>query len=103
MGIAIGTAIYTMLDKDKKGLKVIISLYVLFVIILGFIEGIQYVSGDDLTLLDRWIFPETFIGPITAVFIVSIIVRILRQKDIAKQLNQKLQEKKNGKNEEDKL
>ena len=103
MGIAIGTAIYTMLDKEKKGLKVIISLYVLFVILLGFIEGIQYVSGGDLTLLDRWIFPETFIGPITAVFIVSIIVRSLRQKDIAKQLNQKLQEKKNGKNEEDKL
>lgn len=97
MGIAIGTAIYMMLDKDKKGLKVIISLYVVFVILLGFIEGIliQYISGENLTLLDKWAFPETFIFPITAVFILVIIVRILKQKDIAKKLNKKLQEKKN--------
>ena len=97
MGIAIGTAIYMMLDKNKKGLKVIISLYVVFVILLGFIEGIliQYISGENLTLLDKWAFPETFIFPITAVFILVIIVRILKQKDIAKKLNQKLEEKKN--------
>lgn len=97
MGSAIGTALYMMLDKDKKGLKVIISLYVVFVILLGFIEGIfiQYVSGENLTLLDKWAFPQTFIFPITVVFILAIIVRILKQKDIAKKLNQKLQEKKN--------
>lgn len=97
MGIAVGTAIYMMLDKDKKGLKVIISLYVVFVMLLGFIEGIfiQYVSGENLTLLDKWAFPQTFIFPITVVFILAIIVRILKQKDIAKKLNQKLQEKKN--------
>lgn len=102
MGSAIGTALYMMLDKDKKGLKVIISLYVVFVILLGFIEGIliQYVSGENLTLLDKWAFPQTFIFPITVVFILAIIVRILKQKDIAKKLNQKLQEKKN---EEEKL
>lgn len=94
MGIAIGTAIYMMLDK--KGLKVMISLYVVFVMLLGFIEGIfiQYVSGEKLTLLDKWAFPQTFIFPITVVFILAIIVRILKQKDIAKKLNQKLQEKK---------
>ena len=105
MGIALGTAIYMILDKDKKGVKVIISLYVVFVILLGFLEGIfiQYTSGDNLTLLDKWAFPETFINSITVVFILAIVVRILRQKDIAKQLNQKLQEKKNEKNEEDKL
>lgn len=105
MGIALGTALYMILDKDKKGVKVIISLYVVFVILLGFLEGIfiQYTSGDNLTLLDKWAFPETFINSITVVFILAIVVRILRQKDIAKRLNQKLQEKKNEKNEEDKL
>ena len=79
-----------------------IYLYVVFVILLGFIEGIfiQYVSGENLTLLDKWAFPQTFIFPITVVFILVIIVRILKQKDIAKKLNQKLQEKKN---EEEKL
>jgi hypothetical protein len=96
MGIALGTAIYMILEKDKKGVKVIISLYVVFVILLGFIEGIfiQYVSGENLTLLDKWAFPQTFIFPITVVFILAIIVKILKQKDIAKKLNQKLQEKK---------
>ena len=105
MGIAFGTAIYMILDKEKKGMKVIICLYVVFVILLGFLEGIfiQYTSGDNLTLIDKWAFPETFINSITVVFILAIVVRILRQKDIAKRLNQKLQEKKNEKNEEDKL
>lgn len=96
MGIALGTATYMILDKDKKGVKVIITLYVVFVILLGFLEGIfiQYTSGDNLTLLDKWAFPETFINSLTAVFILAIVVRILRQKDIAKKLNIKLEEKK---------
>ena len=96
IGIALGTAIYMILDKEKKGVKVIISLYVVFVILLGFLEGIfiQNISGNNLTLLDKWAFPETFIKPITAVFILAIVVRILRHKDIAKKLNIKLEEKK---------
>ena len=98
IGIAVGTGIYLMLDKDKKGLKFIISLYVLFVILLGFLEGIQYVYGENLTLLERWIFPETYIVPITAVFALAIVTRILRQKEIAKRLNEKLKEKKEEKN-----
>ena len=97
MGIAVGTALYLMLDKEKKGLKVIISLYVIFVIILGFVEGIQCVAGENLTLFDRWTFPESYIIPITAVFILAIIVRVLRQKDLAKELNRKLQEKNKDK------
>ena len=102
MGIAFGTAIYMILDKEKKGMKVIICLYVVFVILLGFLEGIyiQYTSGDNLTLMDKWAFPETFINSITAVFILVIVVRILRQKDIAKKLNIKLEEKKSKKIEE---
>lgn len=104
IGIVIGTAIYTMLDKEKKGLKVIISVYIVFIIILGFVEGIQieHVSGNNLTLLDKWSFPQTFIFPITAVFISAIVVRILRQKDIAKKLNIKLEEKKSKRIDEKK-
>lgn len=98
IGIAVGTGIYLMLDEDKKGLKVIILLYVIFVILLGFLEGIQYVAGENLTLLDRWIFPETYIVPITAVFALAVVTRILRQKEIAKRLNEKLKEKKEEKN-----
>ena len=98
IGIAVGTGIYLMLDEDKKGLKVIILLYVIFVILLGFLEGIQYVAGENLTLLERWIFPETYIVPITAVFALAIVTRILRQKEIAKRLNEKLKEKKEEKN-----
>ena len=98
IGIAVGTGIYLMLDKDKKGLKFIISLYVIFVILLGFLEGILSVYGESLTLLERWIFPETYIVPITAVFALAIVTRILRQKEIAKRLNEKLKEKKEEKN-----
>ena len=94
MGIAIGTAIYLMLDKDKKGLKVTILLYVIFIILLGFIEGIQSVAGEDLTLLDRWMFPETYIIPLTVVFSMVVAVRMIRQKEIAKKLNEKLYETK---------
>ena len=98
MGIVVGTAIYLMLDKDKKGLKVIILLYIIFVILLGFAEGIVSVAGDGLTLLDRWMFPETYIIPVTAVFALAIAVRVIRQKEIAKKLNEKLEERKEEKN-----
>ena len=97
IGIAVGTGVYLMLDEDKKGLKVIISLYVIFVILLGFLEGIQSVSGENLTLLDRWIFPETYIVPITAVFALAVVTRIIKQKEIAKKLNEKLKQRKEEK------
>ena len=97
IGIAVGTGIYLMLDEDKKGLKVIISLYVIFVILLGFLEGIQYVYGENLTLLDRWIFPETYIVPITAVFALAVVTRVVRQKEMAKKLNEKLNQRKEEK------
>ena len=62
----------------------------------------EHVSGNNLTLLDKWSFPQTFIFPITAVFILAIVVRILRQKDIAKKLNIKLEEKKSKRIDEKK-
>ena len=98
MGIVIGTAIYLMLDKDKNGLKIVIAIYILFILILGFVEGIGSVAGDNLTLLDRWIFPETYIIPVTAVFGLVVATRVIKQKEIAKKLNEKLKERKEEKN-----
>ena len=97
MGIVLGTAIYLMLDKDRKGLRIVILLYILFVLILGFVEGIGSVAGNNITILDRWMFPETYIIPVTAVFALAVAVRIIRQKDIAKKLNEKLKELKEEK------
>lgn len=94
MGIVVGTAIYLMLDKDKKGLKIVIAIYILFILILGFVEGINAVAGTDLTILDRWIFPETYIIPLTVVFALVIALRVIKQKEIAKKLNEKLKENK---------
>lgn len=98
MGVVVGTAIYLMLDKDKNGLKIVIAIYILFILILGFIEGIGSVAGDNLTLLDRWMFPETYIIPVTAVFALVVATRVIKQKEIAKKLNKKLNEKKEEKN-----
>lgn len=100
MGFVVGTAIYLMIDKDKKTLKVTIAIYILFIFLLGFIEGVGVVSGENLTLLARWIFPETYIIPLTIIFGLVIAIRIIRQKNIAKELNEKLLEKQQSKNEE---
>lgn len=100
MGIVVGTAIYLMLDKEKKGLKIVIAIYILFILILGFVEGIGSVAGDDLTLLDRWMFPETYIIPVTAVFALVVATRVIKQKEIAKKLNEKLEERKEERKEE---
>ena len=98
MGIVVGTAIYLMLDKEKKGLKIIIVIYILFILILGFVEGIESVAGDNLTLLDRWMFPETYIIPVTVAFALVVATRVIKQKEIAKKLNEKLKERKEEKN-----
>lgn len=98
IGVVVGTAIYLMLDKDKNGLKIVIAIYILFILILGFVEGIESVAGDNLTLLDRWMFPETYIIPVTAVFALVVATRVIKQKEIAKKLNEKLNEKKEEKN-----
>lgn len=97
MGIVVGTAIYLMLDKDKNGLKIVIVIYILFILVLGFVEGIDSVAGDNLTLLDRWMFPETYIIPVTAVFALVVATRVIKQKEIAKKLNEKLKERKEEK------
>ena len=98
LGVIIGTAIYMLLDKDKKGLKIVIPLYILSVVVLGFVQGFINIYGEDLTLLDKWMFPDEFIIPVSIVFALVVVVRFIRQKDIAKKLNEKLKERKEEKN-----
>lgn len=97
LGIIIGTAIYMLLDTDKKGLKIVITLYILSVAILGFVQGFINISGEDLTLLDRWMFPDEYITPVTIVFALVVLVRVIRQKEIARILNEKLKQIKEEK------
>lgn len=90
LGIIIGTAIYMLLDTDKKGFKIVITLYILSIVILGFVQGFINISGEDLTLLDRWMFPDEYIIPVSIVFALVVLVRVMKQKEIAKKLNEKL-------------
>lgn len=92
LGIIIGTAIYMLLDKDKKDLKVAITMYILSVVILGFVQGFINTSGENLTLLDIWMFPDEYIIPVSIVFALVVIVRFVRQKEIARILNEKLKQ-----------
>lgn len=92
LGIIIGTAIYMLQDTDKKGLKLVIILYLLSIVILGFIQGFLNITGEDLTLLDRWMFPDEYIIPVSIAFALVVIVRFIKQKDIANKLNEKLKE-----------
>ena len=97
LGIVIGTGIYMLLDKDKKGLKIVITIYFLSIIVLGFVQGFINVSGEKLTLLDRWMFPDEYIIPVTIAFALVVVVRVLRQKEMAKKLNEKLRQRKGEK------
>ena len=100
LGIIIGTAIYMLQDIDKKGLKMVIVLYILSIVILGFVQGflnIRVYNGGTLSLIERWMFPDEYIMPVSIVFALVIIVRFLRQKDIANKLNEKLKEIKENK------
>lgn len=100
LGIIIGTAIYMLQDIDKKGLKMVIILYILSIGILGFVQGFLNISvynGGTLSLIERWMFPDEYIIPVSIVFALVIIVRFLRQKEIANKLNEKLKEIKEKK------
>lgn len=100
LGIIIGTAVYMLQDIDKKGLKMVIVLYILSIVILGFVQGflnIRVYNGGTLSLIERWMFPDEYIIPVSIVFALVIIVRFLRQKEIANKLNEKLKEIKEKK------
>lgn len=101
LGVIIGTAIYMLIDIDKKGIKIVIPLYILSVVILGFVQGfinISLYNGATLSLLERWMFPDEYIVPVTIVFGLVVIVRFIKQKGIANKLNEKLKERKEEKN-----
>lgn len=90
LAIIIGTAIYMLQDVDKKGVKIVVVLYILSIAILGLVQGFVNTTGENLTLIDIWEFPDEYIVPVTIAFIIVVIVRFIRQKDIAKKLNEKL-------------
>lgn len=101
LGLIIGTAIFMLMDKDKRGLKIAIILYIISYVVLGFIQGFQNIStynGATLTLLERWMFPDEYIVPVSIAFALVIAVRYIRQKDIANKLNEKLKQIKEEKN-----
>jgi len=100
LGLIIGTAIYMLLDKDKKGLKIAIILYIISYVILGFIQGFQNITtynGATLTLLEYWMFPDEYIIPVSIAFALVICIRYIKQKDIANKLNEKLKKIKEEK------
>lgn len=92
LGLIIGTAIYMLQDIDKKGLKTVIILFVLSIFILGFVQGFINTSGEGVTLFSEWEFPSEYIIPVSIMFALVVIIRFLRQKDIANKLNEKLKE-----------
>ena len=66
----------------------VLVFYLLSVVILGFIQGFQD------TIEFKWNFPSEYIIPITIAFGLVIAVRVIKQKDLAFKLNQKLREMK---------
>ena len=90
LGIIIGTAIYMLQDVDQKGVKIVVALYGLSIALLGLVQGIVNTTGENLTLIDIWEFPDEYIVPVTIAFAAVVIVRFIRKKDIAKKLNEKL-------------
>ena len=92
LGVIIGTAIFLLIgSKDKKGMLIVVSVYIVSIVLLGFLQGVQQISGNNLTFLDYWVFPTDYILQATIVFALVALARVLRLKGIAKKLNEKLQ------------
>ena len=98
LGLIIGTAIFMVLDKEKKGLKTVIIVYIISIVILGLIKGLLCTTGENLTISDIWTFPAEYIVPLSITFAIVIAVKFIRQKDIANKLNEKLKKVKEDKN-----
>ena len=100
LGGLIGTGIFFVIDEDKKGIKVLVIFYILSIFLLGFLEGI-YITSDSL--LDRWLFPVTYIIPSTLMYGLVLVFIKIKQQNLAMELNKKLQEeKKNNQSENNK-
>ena len=94
-GIIFGTVIFLLINsKEKKEIKFVILFYLTTVIALGFIQGIQIAEGENLKIIDYWDFPSEYIVPVTVAFGLVILVRVIKQKDLARKLNEKLKERK---------
>jgi len=91
VGILIGTGIYLLIDEDKKGIKLLALVYVMCILLLGFLEG-MYNSGNSL--LDKWDFPVTYIIPGTIMFALVVVLLHIKQQNLARELNRKLEEEK---------
>ena len=91
LGVLTGTGIFFVIDEDKKGVKLLILFYILGIFLLGFLEGLYTLGG---TLLDRWLFPVTYFIPATLMYGIVIVFISIKQQNLAKQLNKKLQEEK---------
>ena len=93
-GIVLGTVIFLLINsKEKKGFKLVIVAYIISVIIVGIIVGIENNADEKLNIIKVWEFPTEYIIPITVAFGLVILVRVIKQKDLANKLNQKLKEK----------
>lgn len=94
LALIMGTAVFLLINsKEKQEIKLAIVFYLISVIILGFIQGMQNMIGDGKNILSYWTFPNEYIVPITIAFGLVILVRVVKQKDLARKLNEKLKEK----------
>ena len=98
LGFIIGTPIFLLINsKERKGIRLVIVIYILSIVILGFFQGVNQVAGENLSIIDYWVFPDEYIIPATIAFGLVVLIRIIKQKDIANKLNEKLKEIKQNK------
>lgn len=91
LGLIMGTATFLLINsKEKNEIKIAIVFYLMSVVILGFLESYtnMYISGNKF-----WMFPNEYIIPVTIAFGLVILIRVIRQKDLANKLNKKLKER----------
>jgi len=94
IGLLIGSVVYVIWrGKEKQNIKLVIILYILSIIILGFVQGVGQVAGENLNIFDYFVFPSEYIIAVTIIFAIIIIISLIKQKDIANKLNENLKEK----------
>lgn len=98
-GIIIGTGIYLFLDNEKKSIPMMIFVYIIGIILLGFVEGIENIGNS---LLDKWQFPNAYLLPATLLMAFILALRQVRRKVLANELNRQLKEKQQEKPEDPK-
>lgn len=93
-GIILGTVVFLLINsKEKKGIKLVIVAYIISIILVGTFVGILNNVEDKLNIIKSWKFPTDYVIPITIAFGLVILVRVIKQKDLARKLNEKLKER----------